>query len=50
MAWLSENWFFVLILVVFIGMHVFGHGCCGGQHGHGKDDNGDRGRMGGHRP
>jgi hypothetical protein len=33
MEWLSENWFFVLILAVFVGMHMFGHGGCGGWHG-----------------
>jgi len=26
MEWLSQNWFFVLILAVFVGMHLFGHG------------------------
>lgn len=31
MAWLSQNWFWVLIGVVFIGMHLFGHGGHGGH-------------------
>jgi len=33
MEWLSSNSFFVLVLLVCIGMHFFGHG-----HGHGKHD------------
>jgi hypothetical protein len=36
MEWLSQNWFFVLILVVFVGMHLFGHGCGGGHRHRGK--------------
>lgn len=31
MEWLLQNWFFVLILVAFVGMHFFGHGCGGGH-------------------
>ncbi len=30
MEWLAENWFWVLIGIGFIVMHMFGHG------GHGK--------------
>lgn len=26
MAWLSQNWVWALLLVAFIGMHLFGHG------------------------
>lgn len=33
MDWLSQNWFFVLLLVAFVGMHLFGHG---GHGGHGR--------------
>ncbi len=33
MEWLSQNWAFVLILVAFVAMHLFGHGGHGG-HGH----------------
>ena len=29
MEWISENWFFLLIAGVFIGMHLLGYGCCG---------------------
>lgn len=35
MDWLAQNWVWVLVFVVFIGMHMFGHGghggCCGGD-------------------
>jgi hypothetical protein len=49
---LSQNWLFVLILAVFVGMHLFGHGGCGGGHkGHGKGSDNKRGPgpAGGHR-
>ena len=39
MAWFTANWFWVLILIAFIAMHLFGHG---GHSGHGG---GDRGRS-----
>jgi hypothetical protein len=29
MAWLTENWFWVLIFIAFIAMHLFGHGSHG---------------------
>lgn len=38
MAWLTANWFWVLILIAFIAMHVFGHGGHGGHSGHGGGD------------
>ncbi len=41
MDWLAENLFWVLIGVVFIGMHMFGHGGHGGHGmhgGHGKQE------------
>lgn len=38
MEWLQSNWFWVLILVVFIGAHLFGHGGHGGHEGHGRRD------------
>jgi hypothetical protein len=33
MAWLAQNWFWVLLFVLFIGMHLFGHGGHGGHGG-----------------
>jgi hypothetical protein len=39
MAWLAENWFWVLIFIAFIAMHMFGHG------GHGGHSGGDRSRS-----
>jgi len=37
---LTENWFFVLVILVCVGVHVLGHG----DHGHGSADKheGDR--------
>ena len=32
--WLSQNGFFVLLIVAFVAMHLFGHGH-GGHGGHG---------------
>ena len=39
MQWLQLNWFWVLIGIAFIGMHMFGHG---GHGGHGKHVKHDR--------
>lgn len=36
MEWLSQNWAFVLILVVFVAAHFFGHGGHGGHGGGGS--------------
>jgi hypothetical protein len=33
-SWIRENWVFILFLVLFIWMHLSGHGC-GGHGGHG---------------
>ena len=30
MAWLSENWFWIVTFIAFIAMHLFGHGNHGG--------------------
>ena len=35
MEWLTANWFWILIGILFIGMHLVGHG---GYGGHGGDD------------
>ena len=32
MAWITANWFWVLILAAFLAMHLFGHGGHGGSH------------------
>ena len=45
MAWLTENWVWVLFGVAFIAMHLFGHGGHGGhgnQNGDGKLDGDSR--------
>lgn len=44
MAWLTENWFWVVVFVGFIAMHLFGHGGHGGHSGHGGDKDGAQGR------
>ena len=38
MAWATANWFWVLIFIAFIVMHLFGHGAHGGHSGHGGGD------------
>ena len=35
MAWFTANWFWVLIFIAFIAMHMFGHG---GHSRHGGDN------------
>ena len=39
MAWFIANWFWVLVFIAFIAMHLFGHGGHGGHSGHGGGDN-----------
>lgn len=34
MDWALENWFWILIFVFFIAIHIFGHGGHGGHGGH----------------
>ena len=50
MEWLTDNWFWVLIAALFIGMHFFGHGH-GGHGGHKSEDSKEKGskRPSGHR-
>lgn len=40
MQWLTANWFWVLIFIAFIAMHLFGHG------GHGRHGGSDRKQPG----
>ena len=37
MTWFTENWFWILIFVAFIAMHLVGHGGHGSHGGHGDD-------------
>ncbi|MEO8505788.1 MAG: DUF2933 domain-containing protein [Acidobacteriota bacterium] len=46
MQWLVTNWFWVLIGVVFMAMHLFGHGGHGGHGGHSGASDSDRQRPG----
>ena len=59
MEWLAENWFWVLIGILFVVTHLFGHGGHGSHGGHGghlesgkhdkhKDENKDRNSGHGH--
>ena len=34
MAWLVENWFWILTFIAFVAMHMFGHGGDGGHGDH----------------
>ena len=45
MAWLAANWFWALILIAFIAMHMGGHGGHGGHGSHGSHGGGDRQRT-----
>ena len=45
MAWLTENWFWILTFIAFIAMHLFGHGGQGGHGGHAGHGGGDRKRS-----
>lgn len=49
MEWLAEKRFFVLLLVAFVALHLFGH-CGHSSHGvHGRsDDEAPRGRDNSH--
>lgn len=38
MAWFAANWFWVLVFIAFMAMHMFGHGGHGGHSGHGGGD------------
>lgn len=45
MDWLAENWFWVLIFILFIVMHMFGHG----GHTHGKPTDEDKSEKNEHK-
>lgn len=36
--WLLTNWFWILIVIAFIALHLFGHGGHGNHGGHGDKD------------
>jgi hypothetical protein len=38
MEWFTANWFWVLVLIAFIAVHMFGHGGHGAHSGHGGGD------------
>jgi len=45
MEWLAENWFWVVIGVAFIAMHMFGHGGHGGHGGGDRQPRNDEGEK-----
>ena len=45
MEWIIENWFWIIFFVVFIGMHLFGHGSMHGGHG-GEEGDEHKGHSG----
>ncbi|GBE04420.1 hypothetical protein BMS3Abin10_00036 [bacterium BMS3Abin10] len=45
MEWVRENWVWIILFAVFIGMHLFGHGGHGG-HGGKEEDNEHKGHSG----
>ena len=40
MAWFAENWFWTLVFIAFMAMHMFGHGSHGGHGGRGRHRHG----------
>jgi len=42
MDWISQNWFWVVLVALFVAAHLFGHGghagCGGGHEGHRAPD------------
>ncbi len=38
MDWIVQSWVWIVVFVVFIGMHLFGHGGHGGHNGHGGEN------------
>lgn len=42
MGWLAANWFWIVVGVAFVAMHLFGHGGHGG-HSHGSERSGTGG-------
>ncbi|MGA9163715.1 MAG: DUF2933 domain-containing protein [Thiobacillus sp.] len=50
MDWLTQNWIWVVFFVLFIGMHLFGHGGHGGHGGCGRGGGDEQPPAGGERP
>ncbi len=45
MEWVRENWVWIILFAVFIGMHLFGHGGMHGGHGGKDEDNKHKGHS-----
>jgi len=39
--WVRENWVFIIFFILFVAMHLSGHGCMGGHRKHGKEEEGE---------
>ncbi len=39
MAFLAQNWFYIVMLVLFVAMHLFGFGCGHARQGHNQSEN-----------
>lgn len=37
MEWLQQNWFWVVVFILFVAAHLFGHGGHGGGHTDDRD-------------
>lgn len=53
MEWIRQNWVFIIFFIIFIAMHLFGHGCMpghGGHRGHEDEKEGEerKEKKGGH--
>lgn len=44
--WLAGNWFWVLLIVLFVGMHAFGGGCGMGHGRRAKGETSEDGKEG----
>ena len=38
MEWIRQNWVFIIVSIIFIAMHLFGHGCMPGGHRHKEEE------------
>ncbi len=45
MEWIAANWFWILVFIGFIAMHLFGHGGHGRHGSHRGHGGGDRKRI-----
>jgi hypothetical protein len=46
MEWIRENWVFIVFAILFVAMHLFGFGCCGGHGRHREGEEEHKGHSG----